>query len=639
MKFILAIFILIFVGVVGLTYDPEFNENTQNANWVPKYPKIRAQRGNETINRPLFHFTPSSGWMNDPNGCFLDPTTNKWNLYFQYCGLQTIWCQPMFWGHAISDDLNVWEEQDLAIGPPDKVSGVFSGSIFIDDENKSGFFDQPSNLNIIAAWTYNYDIKEGEGEEAENIHYQDQWLSYSKDGGMKFITIPPGTKVSGEDKAINPNVQSYLENDKSEKLSAEFRDPQVIKYKGTLSDGTNETLYIMTVAKTQEFRINFYGAKNARSFEKVGSFHMGGYLGHQYECPNLAHLVNSEKRGNDYSDEEGSYWILFISINPGSLLGGSSTQYLIGQFGRKDRLSTNDLTFTLSYPYPIQLDYGKDFYALQLFFELPTDEQMTNGYQSITGIAWTSNWQYGVFVPTDLWRSSMSIPRKFTLGHYKPNAVTPILYLYQEPVLLNSKFDGLSSVAPISFTEKISTKITNIYSETLGAFGSLEFFIDFTLKNGGSNEKSSMLTFYFRGGSNPDEYLKIGYFANAESVFLDRGHTNVQWVKENPSFTEKFTMFTPNSLPENRWTIYGLIDRNIVELFVNMEDSDNKKCFATMTNTFFFSGGNFISVVDVVESIEGAYEGSIRIRQLDFIKNDSTESDSGSRRLDQETDL
>ena len=58
-----------------------------------------------------------------------------------------------------------------------------------------------------------------------------------------------------------------------------------------------------------------------------------------------------------------------------------------------------------------------------------------------------------------------------------------------------------------------------------------------------------------------------------------------------------------------------------------------------MTNTFFFSGGNFISVVDVVESIEGAYEGSIRIRQLDFIKNDSTESDSGSRRLDQETDL
>ena len=124
MKFILAIFILIFVGVVGLTYDPAFEESEDNANWVTKYPKIRPQRGNETINRPLFHFTPLSGWMNDPNGCFLDPITNKWNLYFQYCGLQTIWCQPMFWGHATSDDLNVWEEVERTKGPKDEENNL-----------------------------------------------------------------------------------------------------------------------------------------------------------------------------------------------------------------------------------------------------------------------------------------------------------------------------------------------------------------------------------------------------------------------------------------------------------------------------------------------------------------------------------
>ena len=104
---------------------------------------------------------------------------------------------------------------------------------------------------------------------------------------MKFITIPPGTKVSGEEKAINPNVESYLDNDQSTQLSAEFRDLQVIKYKGKLSGNSEETLYIMTLGKTQEFRINFYGSENARTFKKVESFHMGGYLGYQYELRKL----------------------------------------------------------------------------------------------------------------------------------------------------------------------------------------------------------------------------------------------------------------------------------------------------------------------------------------------------------------
>ena len=75
--------------------------------------------------------------MNDPNGCFKNPKTGEWNLYFQYCGLRTVWCAPMFWGHAISYDMNTWVEKDLAIGPPDHESGVFSGSIFIDEENES----------------------------------------------------------------------------------------------------------------------------------------------------------------------------------------------------------------------------------------------------------------------------------------------------------------------------------------------------------------------------------------------------------------------------------------------------------------------------------------------------------------------
>ena len=50
-------------------------------------------------------------------------------------------------------------------------------------------------------------------------------------------------------------------------------------------------------------------------------------------------------------------------------MGGSSTQYLIGQFGRKDNNKDNKYTFTLSYSYLVQLDMGKNFYALQLLYE------------------------------------------------------------------------------------------------------------------------------------------------------------------------------------------------------------------------------------------------------------------------------
>jgi beta-fructofuranosidase len=198
---------------------------------------------------------------------------------------------------------------------------------------------------------------------------------------------------------------------------------------------------------------------------------MGGYLGHQYECPNLAHLVNSEKKETNYSDEDDSYWILFISINPGSLLGGSSTQYLIGQFGRKDNNKDNKYTFTLSYSYLVQLDMGKNFYALQLFYETPTETELDEGYKEIRGIAWTSNWQYSNFVPTDTWRSSMSIPRKLSLGHQNINYVTKVLYLNQEPVLEHDFFKNLEGVEPIVLDGLSQDIIQNIYDAEGKAYG------------------------------------------------------------------------------------------------------------------------------------------------------------------------
>ena len=601
MKFIIPIFFLISGCLGELKFDPAFNEAEDNINWVTTYPKLRATKFNETINKPLFHFAPKSGWMNDPNGCFKNPKTGEWNLYFQYCGLKTVWCAPMFWGHAVSYDMNTWDELPLAIGPPDEVSGVFSGSIFLDVENKSEFFNSDDEYpNVIAAWTYNYDNETG--------HFQNQWISYSRDGGKTFITIPEGVKVNNEE--INPNVVSYLENENSTELSAEFRDPQVIKYKGLNKEGNEtQTLFIMTVAKTQEYRINFYSSKTGRKFYKEGNFELGGYLGNQYECPNMVHLKNPEHE--QYPGEDESYWILFISINPGSLHGGSSTQYLIGQFGRFEDYQDKNLTFKLSFPYPVQLDMGKDFYALQLFYENPSDDELVKGYSEIRGIAWTSNWQYANKVPTDTWRSSMSIPRKFSLGHHNLNYVRKVLYLNQEPVLDHDIFQNLEKVEPIKLDEFRQYTMETIYNAEGKVSGAFEFYINWKLDPWGD---PASITFYFRGGSIPDEYLKIGFYDN--NVFFDRGHTNVQWVKESPVFTEKFSMFTQRIGGHHDFQIYGLIDRNICELFVNGENINNRKAFMTMTNTFFFTGGNFINSVDLYQDNGSKMTGTFRIRHI-----------------------
>ena len=46
MKFIIPIFFLISACLGALEYNPPFNEETNNANWVITYPKLRATKFN-----------------------------------------------------------------------------------------------------------------------------------------------------------------------------------------------------------------------------------------------------------------------------------------------------------------------------------------------------------------------------------------------------------------------------------------------------------------------------------------------------------------------------------------------------------------------------------------------------------------
>ena len=118
----------------------------------PALPSLPCGRHKEL--RPRFHFLPSDGWMNDPNGPFQDPRTKLYHLFYQAnvnatCG-QNPWGRGvnqswgakwsgMRWGHAVSRDLLAWTHLPVAINHWDGAyfdcppwPAIFSGSATLD---------------------------------------------------------------------------------------------------------------------------------------------------------------------------------------------------------------------------------------------------------------------------------------------------------------------------------------------------------------------------------------------------------------------------------------------------------------------------------------------------------------------------
>ncbi len=76
--------------------------------------------------RPVFHLTPLTGWMNDPNG--FSYYQGQYHLFYQYNPYDTEW-DAMHWGHVVSHDLLHWTYLPAALAPdaPYDSFGCFSG--------------------------------------------------------------------------------------------------------------------------------------------------------------------------------------------------------------------------------------------------------------------------------------------------------------------------------------------------------------------------------------------------------------------------------------------------------------------------------------------------------------------------------
>jgi len=301
----------------------------------------------------------------------------------------------------------------------------------------------------------------------------------------------------------------------------------------------------------------------------------------------------------------------------------------------------------------------------------PIGEEITNGFDTAIGITWASNWQYSKVVPTDPWRSSMAIPRKIKLGHYKPTG-TSLIYVLSKALLDSSDNETVSASTESLYDTDLPTNYDYLesgktYTPPGAANGVLELEITFISCDAYTDHDPGVVTFYLKGGSIPEEYLRFGYNQKADAFFLDRGNTNVQWVHNNPFFTDKLSMnvygksntvsqegypktifntetkkySTENSgkCEEAIFNAHLIIDRNIIEVFFN--EDNNGYSAITSTNTFFFTGGNYITTVDIEynnvvvgDKKFGFREVGIKGRHLN-LKTTSTTSTGGTRLLNE----
>ncbi|MEQ8881594.1 MAG: glycoside hydrolase family 32 protein [Cyclobacteriaceae bacterium] len=310
--------------------------------------------------RPVYHFTPPSQWMNDPNGMvYYD---GEYHLFYQHYPDSNVW-GPMHWGHAVSTDLVSWEHLPIALYP-DELGYIFSGSAVIDHQNTSGF-GTSENPPMIAIYTYHEPI----GAKNKEIDYQTQGIAYSLDKGRTW------TKYQENPVIANPGIR-------------DFRDPKV-------SWMPEFEKWVMILAVKDH--VNIYSSPDLKSWTKESEFGQEiGAHGGVWECPDLFKLT----------DQNGAEkWVMLVSINPGGPMGGSATQYFTGDF--------DGTTFTLSDDEIRWIDHGADNYAGVTWSNIPDED----GRRLFLG--WMSNWQYANIVPTYEWRSAMTVPRELILRDTK----------------------------------------------------------------------------------------------------------------------------------------------------------------------------------------------------------------------------
>ena len=306
--------------------------------------------------RPDFHLTPRTGWMNDPNG--FSYYKGRYHLFYQYYPYESKW-GPMHWGHAVSSDLLHWEYLPCALAPDEAYDrdGIFSGSAAV----------LPDGRQLLM---YTGVLKE---HQERDIYREVQTQCMAVGDGIDYEKYEQNPVLDQRD---IPEGSSRFD----------FRDPKMwMKADGTYAcvvgnrpaDGSGQIL-LYESADGFQWKFKSILVSNHDRFGKM------------WECP-------------DFFELDGK-WVLLTS--PQDMLpegfeyhNGNGTLCLIGDYDEENG-SFKEMQNQ-------SVDYGIDFYA-------PQTVAAPDGRRIMIG--WMQNWDAcGIRSPEEPWFGQMSLPRELSL--------------------------------------------------------------------------------------------------------------------------------------------------------------------------------------------------------------------------------
>jgi len=229
--------------------------------------------------RPITHFSPKMGWLNDPNGAVY--YEGKYHLFFQHNPVGADWAN-MHWGHAVSEDLIHWEEKEIALFP-DEMGMRHSGSAIVDYKNVTGLKENEHDVLILFYTASGNRTRLSQGQPFT------QCIAYSTDGGETF--------------------KRYKNNPILPHIDASNRDPKV----AYVEDGD----YYLMALFIKDNKYGFFKSDNLLDW----TFTQEVVMPDDQECPDLYPIT---------ADNGKKYWIF----------SGARDHYLVGNIneGRFDAI-------------------------------------------------------------------------------------------------------------------------------------------------------------------------------------------------------------------------------------------------------------------------------------------------------------